>query len=100
MNLKQRFRRWLLDDQAEAKKATEYISSAKVRPMNDTIGGSPNFGGGLSFTLHSASGGQVMQFRRYDSNKDRWDERLYLVPDGEDFSQRVAEIVTLEAIRQ
>lgn len=105
MKLKERFRRWLLDGQDSREESnrvptSSYDSGSKIGPMTSSAARKAELSGGMTFTLYSASGGQVMQFRAYNPTKDHWDERLYLVPDGEDFSQRVAEIVTLEAIRQ
>lgn len=54
---------------------------------------------GLNMTIYKADGGTIVEFRHYDSVKDRNNNSLHVIRDGDDFTQRLSEIVTLEIMR-
>jgi hypothetical protein len=54
---------------------------------------------GITFTVYPATGGHIVEFRSYDSTMDRLTTRLHVIPEGEEFAQRIAETVTLECLR-
>jgi hypothetical protein len=53
----------------------------------------------LRFEIHSANGGRIVQTRRYDSQKDRHIENLYIVTSDMDFGREIDKIITMEALR-
>ena len=55
---------------------------------------------GVNFTLYSASGGNVVELRHYDSQTDRQTTGLYVIPATEDLGQSLAHIITVEALKR
>lgn len=56
--------------------------------------------GGLSFTIHMASGGYVLEYSTYNEKTDRHDHALHLIPSEQDMGQSIAHIITLEMLRK
>ena len=54
---------------------------------------------GLHIRLYSATGGQIVEFRKYDRHKDRTDCKLYVINAEQNFSEELAKIVSLEMLR-
>lgn len=54
---------------------------------------------GLSFNVMSAQGGTVVQIRSYDRRTDRNNNITHVIPDGEDISERIGQIVSMELLR-
>lgn len=67
------------------------ISVAREEPTIDSDG--------MNIQLFNATGGTIVQFRRYDRLKDRSDNRLYIISADENFSEKFAKIVSMEMIR-
>lgn len=53
----------------------------------------------LHLGMYVAIGGKVLEFRVYDKKRDEWQTRLYVLHENEDFTQRLAEIISLEMLR-
>ena len=54
---------------------------------------------GLSFNVMPAQGGTVVQIRHYDRKTDRNNNITHVIPDGEDISERIGQIVSMELLR-
>ena len=54
---------------------------------------------GLSFNVMPAQGGTVVQIRQYDRKTDRNNHITHVIPDGEDISERIGQIVSMELLR-
>lgn len=54
---------------------------------------------GLNFIVMPAIGGTIVQMRTYDRKTDRSNHITHLIPDGEDISERIGHIVSLEILR-
>ena len=54
---------------------------------------------GMNFTLHSATGGYILEYRRYDKKTDRQDNKLHIINHDEDLGEKIGEIITLELMR-
>ena len=54
---------------------------------------------GLSFNVMPAQGGTVVQIRQYDRKTDRNNNITHVIPDGEDISERIGQIVSMELLR-
>jgi len=88
--LRQRFRDWLFEDKGspedicipEDHESVELESRRAVR-----------------FTIHQANGGRVVQTRRYDDQKDRNIENLYVITNDMEFGREIDKIITMEALR-
>ena len=55
---------------------------------------------GMSFTIHQASGGYVLEYSSYDEKSDRPNHNLHIIPSDQDMGQGIAHIITLEMLRK
>ena len=53
----------------------------------------------MTFNIYRASGGTIVELRKYDTRKDHWDNQLHVIPDEADFTNTLSKIVTLETLR-
>ena len=53
----------------------------------------------ITFELTTAVGGKILNVRRYDSRTDRHDTTTYVIPNGEDLSERMVKILNLEMFK-
>jgi hypothetical protein len=54
---------------------------------------------GLSIRLYGATGGQIVEFRKYNRHKDHTDVKLYVINAEQNFSEELSKIVSLEMLR-
>ena len=54
---------------------------------------------GMNIRVFNATGGTIVEFRRYDRIKDRSDNKMYVIPAGEEFSEKFAKIISMEMMR-
>jgi hypothetical protein len=55
---------------------------------------------GMSFTIHQANGGYVLEYSAYDEKTDRHNHNLHIIPSNQDMGQGIAHIITLEMLRK
>jgi hypothetical protein len=53
----------------------------------------------IQFTIYSASGGRVVETRRYDRQKDRSQTGLYIITGEQDFGKEIDKIIVMEGLR-
>lgn len=53
----------------------------------------------LHFKVYNAVGGKVVEFSRYDRQKDRNFHDIYIVGKDEDFGEKIAKIAMLEVLK-
>ena len=53
----------------------------------------------ISFQIYPARGGTVIETLQYDQKTDRHIPHLYVISEGEDFTQTLGQIVSMEQIR-
>jgi len=88
--LKRRLRRWLDNDiDTSIKLASNSISAGR------DVGSDPT----LQFKIYSAIGGKVVEFSRYDRQKDRHFHDIYIIGKEEDFGAKIAKIAMLETLK-
>ena len=54
---------------------------------------------GLNITVRHAIGGRVVTFRHYDRKTDRNNNRIYVIPEDQDFERELGKMITLETLR-
>jgi hypothetical protein len=86
---KQRFRNWLYDDDAD--KAVEVPMMAIESMSLDSYG--------MRLQIYKASGGFVVETRRYDERTDRHDNTMHVITEEEDLGERLGKIVMMESLR-
>jgi hypothetical protein len=53
----------------------------------------------LQFKVYNAIGGKVVEFSRYDRQRDRHFHDIYIISKDEDFGQKIAKIAMLEVLK-
>jgi hypothetical protein len=94
---KRKFRKWIMDYEPAAGGDDPYGSPIAKNAM--VGGGTLNSEPTMTFTIYSAVGGKVVEFRRYDRRTDRSDHTVYVIPGDEDFGTRISKIATLESLK-
>jgi hypothetical protein len=61
-------------------------------------GGISGHNGGLNFTVHSATGGKVIQVQSYNIHTDQSRSTLYVITDKEDLGHELGQIITVESL--
>ena len=54
---------------------------------------------GMTFYMYAATGGTVIETSFYNEKNDRNDNQLYIIPEGENFSEVLGQIVSMERIK-
>lgn len=89
--------KWMREDWENARDRPEdcYTSPKLGRANSDLVDSDPT----LQFKVYNAVGGKVVEFTRYDRQKDRADHQIYVIGKDEDFGEKIAKISTLEVLR-
>lgn len=53
----------------------------------------------INFRLYGASGGKIIEASRYNQKTQRETTSRYVIPDGEDLTHCVSNIITMEHLR-
>lgn len=53
----------------------------------------------MQFTIFTATGGRVVEIRRYDRKTDRNSNSLYVITSDQDFGREIDKIITMEALK-
>lgn len=88
--LKQKFRAWLFDENQLASNQGITIDEDSIQLTRDKS---------IRFEIHNANGGRIVQTRRYDTQKDRHIENLYIITSDMEFGREIDKIITMEALR-
>lgn len=78
----------------EDTRSGEYAISGAVK-SDSSVDSEPQ----LNFKIYGATGGHVMEFRRYDKKTDRYDSQLYVISTDDDMGERIARIVNMEMMK-
>ena len=54
---------------------------------------------GMTICVYGATGGHILEFRRYDRHKDRNDNKMYVIPVEQNFTESFSKIVSMEMLR-
>jgi hypothetical protein len=96
---KQKVIQWVREDWNKVRSDGDVIATSKTiatlssgRRMDQ-----PN---GMNFTIHSANGGYVMEYNKYDPRTDERNSALHIINSDQDLGQGIAHIITLEMLRK
>jgi len=93
LNLRQRFRNWLMRDDSELEPVTDHFSSADeeddLRIDHDSA---------IHFSVIPAAGGKIVQLRYYDKVKDRNHTKLHIITPDEKLEEALAHIFQIEVL--
>lgn len=93
--------KWVREDWENARDQPEdcYPSPKLSRGINSVstrdVGSDPT----LQFKIYNAIGGKVVEFTRYDRQKDRAFHDIYIIGREEDFGAKIAKIAMLETLK-
>jgi hypothetical protein len=87
---KQRLRDWLNDENEG-----EAIVSIGI----DSVSNSLDSNESIRFSVYRASGGLIVETRKYDHRKDQNNHQLHIITDDKNLGTELAKIITLEALR-
>jgi hypothetical protein len=93
--------KWVREDWENARDQPEdcYPSPKLSRGINTAstrdVGSDPT----LQFKIYNAIGGKVVEFTRYDRQKDRAFHDIYIIGREEDFGAKIAKIAMLETLK-
>jgi len=96
--IKRIVRNWLSDEHyapEETKFSNRLGVGSAIRVDSDSIESEPV----LHFKVYSAIGGKIVEFRRYDRQRDRNDCQTYIITSDQDFGERIAKIATMENLK-
>jgi CRISPR/Cas system CSM-associated protein Csm4 (group 5 of RAMP superfamily) len=105
------FKKWMLSalkDAVEQERADKQeIESMQVKTSRNSIGIGP-IGAtpsidqpdrAIQFTVYVANGGRVVETRRYDRQKDRSLNGLYVITNDQDFGKEIDKIIVMEGLK-
>lgn len=87
LSLKQRIRNWLMKEDDEADIPQMEVEADRL--SSD----------GMRMQIYKASGGYVVETRKYDHHKDRHHNTMHVITEDEDLGERLGKIVMMEALR-
>jgi hypothetical protein len=91
LNLRQRFRNWLLNDETESV-PDHYVSADDdddLRIDHDSA---------IHFSVIPAAGGKIVQIRYYDKVKDHNKTKLHIITPDEKLEEALAHIFQIEVL--
>jgi hypothetical protein len=96
---KQILREWLLsEDSVKVSRARSRGANA-ISTIDDVESNGVDSDPTMRFKIYSARGGKIVEFSRYDRQKDRNEHDLYIIGKDEDFGERIARIAMLESMK-
>jgi hypothetical protein len=86
---------WVRDDWDRSSNMVSSSAQLKVREETSCVESDPV----LNFKVYSAVGGKIVEFRKYDRNRDRNEMQTYIITNDQDFGERIAKIATMENLK-
>ncbi len=80
-------------ENADASDRPYPVAVNEIRPSNRP--GSD----GMNINVWAATGGHIVEFRKYDEYKDRNSCKMYIIGADQNFSESLSKIVTMEMMR-
>jgi hypothetical protein len=95
--LKLKLRSWVMSAQDEPDQiySNSKVSRGLATASTRDVGSDPT----LQFKIYNAIGGKVVEFSRYDRQKDRHFHDIYIIGKDEDFGTKIAKIAMLEVLK-
>jgi hypothetical protein len=92
--------KWVREDWDKASQEQDCYPSPKAsRGLNTVstrdVGSDPT----LQFKIYNAIGGKVVEFSRFDRQKDRHFHDIYIIGKEENFGEKIAKIAMLETLK-
>ena len=91
--------KWVREDWDNARQERDCYPSPKAIGSNSVSTRDVNSDPTLQFKIYTAIGGKVVEFSRYDRQKDRHFHDIYIIGKNEDFGEKIAKIAMLESLK-
>lgn len=92
--LKRRIRRWLESEQ-DIVLEDPFVSKPRAITSSRDVNSDP----ALQFKIYNAIGGKVVEFSRYDRQRDRSHHDIYIIGKDENFGEKIAKIAMMESLK-
>ena len=93
--LKLKLRSWVLSAHDEPERDRPYAIAKNSTISSRDVNSDPT----LQFKVYNAIGGKVVEFSRYDRQKDRNFHDIYIIGKDEDFGEKISKIAMLEVLK-
>ena len=93
-----KFFKWLGSKISAAQRENE-IGSKGVNDVLHNTPDNPQDLNPLNLRIYKATGGAVLEFRRYDEKRDRHEYEMYNNPESDDFCERMAQHIQMEYLK-
>lgn len=94
--------RWLLKTLKDEVIKEQGSNNMLARESTLSVGSQPSIDQperAIQFTVYNATGGRVVETRRYDRHKDRSQTGLYIITSEQDFGKEIDKIITMETLK-
>jgi hypothetical protein len=91
--------KWVREDWDNARQEQDCYPTPKLSTNSIVSSRDVNSDPTLQFKVYNAIGGKVVEFSRYDRQKDRSFHDIYIIGKEEDFGQKIAKIAMLEVLK-
>ena len=92
---KNKLRNWLLADDSVKASRLRGANAITIDEDHEHMSSDPT----MRFKVYNARGGKIVEFSRYDRQKDCSEHDLYIIGKDEDFGERIAKIAMLESMK-
>lgn len=97
--LKRMVVKWVREDWDNARQEQDCFPTTKMSSNSIVSSRDVNSDPTLQFKVYNAIGGKVVEFSRYDRQKDRNFHDIYIIGKDEDFGEKIAKIAMLEVLK-
>ena len=97
---KQKVISWVREDWNKVRSDGDVIAVIATSKTTLSSGRRMDQPNGMNFTIHSANGGYVMEYNKYDPRTDERNSALHIITSDQDLGQGIAHIITLEMLRK
>ena len=91
--------KWICEDWDNARQEQDCFPTTKMSSNSIVSSRDVNSDPTLQFKVYNAIGGKVVEFSRYDRQKDRNFHDIYIIGKDEDFGEKIAKIAMLEVLK-
>jgi len=92
---KNTLRNWLLSDSSVKQARLRAGNTIAIDEDHESMSSDPT----MRFKVYNARGGKIVEFTRFDRQKDRNFHDLYIIRSDEDFGERISKIAMLESMK-
>jgi len=93
--LKDKLRNWLMSDNSVKQARLRGANAISIEEDHEHMSSDPT----MRFKVYNARGGKIVEFTRFDRQKDRNFHDLYIISNDEDFGAKIGKIAMLESMK-